>query len=70
MAVSLKLIETKRDDWKERCSEWAQAGHSFEVHGLAESHFLFCEEICTKFDYKYSYYCRESESIAKFTPID
>lgn len=54
----------------EKCREWAKSKQSFEINDLEALHFLFCQEICSEYDYAYKYRCRGAESKAKFEPID
>jgi hypothetical protein len=68
--TSLNSVTTKTDGWEKKCRDWAEFRQSFEVHDLGAAHFMFCQEICTQFDYAYKYRCRGSDSIAKFEPID
>jgi len=57
--------------WRKKCRGWAEAGEPFQVRDLEAHHFVFCQEICAKYDYFYKYRCvGRTESTATFHAID
>ena len=70
MVSSINSITTQTAGWQNKCWQWAEAKQPFEIRDLEAQHFMFCQEICAEYQYTYQYYFRDSESVAKFTPID
>ncbi|HEU5395822.1 MAG TPA: hypothetical protein VFV81_01550 [Verrucomicrobiae bacterium] len=70
MSMAANSISTRAKGWEEQCRTWADTGQSFEVRDLEESHFMFCQRLCAKYDYVYKYRCRGPESVAVFEALE
>jgi hypothetical protein len=69
MVSSINSTTTQAEGWQKQCWQWAEAKQSFEIHDLQSQHFMFCQEICAEYNYTYQYFCRRTESVAKFMPM-
>lgn len=69
MSGTVKVTTTRTDGWQDTCRTWAEAGESFEIHGIGASHLAFCKVLCDAFDYECHYESQDHDSAAVFTPL-
>jgi hypothetical protein len=70
MLADINSISTQAAGWREKCQAWAELKQAFEIRDMEAAHFLFCQELCARYDYTYLYHCHRSESVARFKPPD
>jgi len=70
MVTSINSTTTKKLGWQNKCWGWAEARCPFEIRDMHAEHFMFCQELCAEYDYTYQYRCKDSESVARFVPIE
>jgi hypothetical protein len=69
MSGTTKVTTTRADGWQNIGRRWAEAGESFEIHGIGASHLAFCKALCEAFNYECHYQSHERDSAAVFTPL-
>lgn len=67
MSGTTKLTATWTDGWQNICRRWAEAGETFEIHGMGPNHFAYCMELCETFNYECHYQSHGPNSTAVFT---
>ncbi|HEX4349072.1 MAG TPA: hypothetical protein VH251_01730 [Verrucomicrobiae bacterium] len=70
MVTAMHSISTRTPGWREECWAWAETHQHFELLDIESPHFMFCQELCAEYNYRYVYRCLRSESVARFIPVD
>jgi hypothetical protein len=69
MVTVTNSTSTRSAGWRETCWAWAEANQPFDLVDIESPHFMFCQELCAEYQYRYQYRCHQSESVAHFIPI-